>query len=500
MHLQLQFEKKEIPCLRTVKREVQNHEQTQELRVSDGMPDIGSIVGAWGQVILRSKEWQEDGMTVSGGTMVWVQYIPEEDGQPQCVESWLPFQMRWSFPGTQYDGKILTQCILRSVDARSTSARKLMLRTNVSVLGWALENEICELYEPTEIPEDIHLRKARYPVQLPVEAGEKAFALEEILQLPPSIPKLEKVVSYCLRPEITEEKLMNDKVIFRGNAVLHILYLADDGGQYAWDFDLPFTQYAELEKEYGEDAEVLLLPCVTALELDREADSLSVKIGLVCQYQISHRPVLEITEDAYSTRRKLDPILQELQLPGILESKTQTIHAQGTMPLDAMRLTDVEFRPLPVQTRNEGENSTIEVPGQFHLFYYDMEGIPRTGIHKWEQKVSMPQGDSVSTESISFALGKPQGTLMSGSVQLGSEITLITQTTASGTIPMITGLELGETQNLDPARPSVILRRPGGKSLWELAKESASSVEAIREANGLQTEPEDAQMLLIPVL
>ena len=498
--MQLQFEKKEIPCLRTVKREVQNQEQTQELRISDGMPDIGSIIGAWGQVILRGKEWQEDGMSVSGGTMVWVQYMPEEGGQPQCVESWLPFQMRWSFPGTQYDGKILTQCILRSVDARSTSARKMMLRTNVSVLGWAMENEACEVYEPVDVPDDVHLRKVRYPLQLPVEAGEKAFALEEILRLPPSVPKLEKIVRYSLRPEITEEKLMNDKVIFRGNAALHILYLADDGGQYVWDFDLPFTQYAELEREYGEDGEVLLMPCVTAMELDQEEDGLAVKIGLVCQYRIRHRRVVEITEDAYSIRRKLDPIFQEFQLPGILDSKSQTVHAQITVPLDAMRLTDVEFRPLPVCAHNAGENTYADISGQFHLFYYDMEGIPKTGTHKWEQKVSVPQGDAVSTEWIAFSVGNPQGTLMSGSAQLSSEIQLIRESKSAGVIPMVAGLEMGEVQPPDPARPSVILRRTDGKSLWEVAKESASSEEVIRQANGLQTEPEDTQILLIPVL
>ena len=68
MRVQLQFEKQELSCLHTVKREIQNQEQTQELRISDGMPDIGRIIGAWGQVILRGKEWQGDGMTVTGGT------------------------------------------------------------------------------------------------------------------------------------------------------------------------------------------------------------------------------------------------------------------------------------------------------------------------------------------------------------------------------------------------------------------------------------------------
>ena len=169
--MQLQFEKRGIPCLQTVKREAQSQEQTQELRISDGMPDIGSIIGAWGQVIVRSKEWLGDGMSVSGGTMIWVQYMPEEGGQPRCVESWLPFQMRWSFPQTQRDGSILTQCILRSVDARSTSARKMMLRANVSVLAWAVERQEKELFAPVDLPDDIQIKLQRYPMHLPAVIG-----------------------------------------------------------------------------------------------------------------------------------------------------------------------------------------------------------------------------------------------------------------------------------------------------------------------------------------
>ena len=168
--MQLQFAKQEISCLHTLKREVQSQEQTQEFRISDGMPDIGSIIGAWGQVILRGKEWQSEGMTVSGGTMVWVQYLPEEGGQPQCVESWLPFQMRWTLPETQHDGTIFAQCLLRSVDARSLSARKMMVRANVSILGWAMERGSKDLYEPENIPEDVQLLTKVYPMELHLSA------------------------------------------------------------------------------------------------------------------------------------------------------------------------------------------------------------------------------------------------------------------------------------------------------------------------------------------
>ena len=244
--MQLQFEKQQITCLQTVKREVQNQEQTQELRISDGMPDIGTIIGAWGQVILRSKEWLGDGISVNGGTMVWIRYMPEEGGESQCVEAWLPFQMRWNFPQTQHDGSILTQVMLDSVDARSLSSRKMMIRTNVSVLGWAMERQEQPVFLPKELPEDILLKTENYPMELPVEAGEKAFTLEETLDLPPSAPAVKERFHFCMNPEITEEKMMVDKLVFRGNAHLHLAYQTQDAGDYSWEFDLPFTQYNEL--------------------------------------------------------------------------------------------------------------------------------------------------------------------------------------------------------------------------------------------------------------
>ena len=55
--MELEFERKQIPCLRTLLRQLQTQEQTQELRVSEGMPDIGRVLCAWGQPILRGKEW-----------------------------------------------------------------------------------------------------------------------------------------------------------------------------------------------------------------------------------------------------------------------------------------------------------------------------------------------------------------------------------------------------------------------------------------------------------
>jgi hypothetical protein len=64
----------------------------------------------------------------------------------------------------------------------------------------------------------------------------------------------------------------------------------------------------------------------------------------------------------------------------------------------------------------------------------------------------------------------------------------------------VCALELGEEEKPDPDRASLILRRAGRNSLWELAKKYGSTVESILRANRLSGEPDPEKMLLIPVL
>ena len=89
--------------------------------------------------------------------------------------------------------------------------------------------------------------------------------------------------------------------------------------------------------------------------------------------------------------------------------------------------------------------------------------------------------------------------LADGAMTLKSEVPVSLKATARQEIPMVTGLSLGEERDPDPARPSLILHRAGNMRLWDLAKQSGSTVDAIRKANGIAEEPEPGRMLLIPV-
>ena len=117
--MELQFENKTCRYLRRNVWESKDQEQTLEVKLPEGMPDVGQVLTAWGQPVMRSKEWQDSTVQFAGGMMIWVLYVPEDGSEEQCIHGWIPFQMRWEFPQTQRDGTICVVPLLKSVDARS---------------------------------------------------------------------------------------------------------------------------------------------------------------------------------------------------------------------------------------------------------------------------------------------------------------------------------------------------------------------------------------------
>lgn len=498
--MELQFHKTELACLQPLKCQVQNQEQTQEVRLDDTMPAIDKVLCAWGQVLLRGKEWRSGGMNVSGGVMVWVLYVPEDGSEPQTVETWIPFQLKWEFPETRHDGFMSADCRLAAVDARSVSARKLMVRATVSVMGEALEPVQTQVYEPGELDPDVRLLRSSYPVKLPREAGEKSFELEEELTLPPSASGVEKIIRYSLQPEIIDQKVMAGKAVFRGSALLHVLYRAVDGELRTWDQEIPFSQFSELDREYGSDAEARVIPAVTGLELEvTEPNMLRLKAGLTGQYLVTDLSVVEVVEDAYSNGRVVTPRITGLEMPFILDDRRETVRLDQNQALDADKMVDVALMTEQPRLRREGDRLNMELSGSFQLLYYGSDGTLQGKTLPWEQTLPVTADENSRLTARLRPSGNPQAGAGAGNVSLRADLLADTLAMGAEGIPMVTGLELGEIRPADPNRPSLILRRAGNRSLWELAKACGSSVEAISQANRLQGEPEDDRMLLIPV-
>lgn len=496
--MEINFHQSICPYLNTLVQQVHTQEETQEIRLPEGMPDIGRVLGCWGQPLIRGKEWRSDEMVVSGGVMAWVLYVPEDEAQPRCVDAWIPFQIKWNLPDTQKDGVIHAGISLKGMDCRSISARKMMVRAGITAVGEAFTTEEAECYAPEENTlEDVQLLKSSYPVELPMEAGEKSFALEEELSLPGSV---KKIMCCQIHPVVTEKKVLVDKLVFRGTCRMHILYETEDGQIKSEKPEFGFSQFAELGNEYDNyaTANVSVLPTGLETELD-EAGKLMVKCGLAAQYIIFDRKMMELVEDAYSSTRKVTPVVQTLKLPVRLDSVKQQLPYEQTVPVEASRVLDVTCMWEQPGVRKMENMATAVLSCQYQVLYQDVDGnIEGTAVRgeiPWEMS-----SDNDNTVSLQVCAGYPDGMLTGDGVRISGEIQLDADVFSNCGMPMVIGLEVGEEIQPDAGRPSVILRKAGGKRLWDLAKECGSTVSAIEKANGLGGMPlEEEKILLIPV-
>jgi len=499
--MELQFQSGACRYLQASAREVQNTELTQEVRLSDGMPDIGRVLTSWGQVILRSKEWQGDLVTVSGGIMVWILYAPEDGTPPRCMDTWVPFQLKWEVKQSGAEGPIRVWPLLRFVDSRSVSARKMMVRAGVAAMGEAFSPAQTRIFYPAELPEDIQLLKNTYPIRIPKEAGEKTFLMDEELQVPAGTAQPERLLAYTMTPQVQEKRVTGDKVILRGTGKIHLIYRCAEGRIHAVDMEIQFSQFAQLEDTYGTDAHADIMVGTTNLELfQNDGSQLHMKCGLVAQYLITDRYLAEVAEDAYSPHRNMELKVEELNLPSILEQRTELIQAQQKLPgiegdvVDAVVLPD-----FPRQSR-KGDRIELDIPAQFQLLYYAPDGSLQGSSARWENNMQiMADPDS----SMSFQV-QPYGTVQTASgvdeLNLNAQLKLEMQTQTLTGIPMVAGLELGQLEEPAFDRPSLILCRREDQSLWNIAKRCGSTVEEIQRINRLEGQPEPNRMLLIPVL
>lgn len=497
--MELQFQKQVFSCLNPILQETKQTELTQELRLGEGMPDVGRILGTWGVPIMRGKQWTGDQITVSGGVMAWVLYAPEDGSECRSVDLWIPFQMRWDIPDCDRDGTIRVLPLVRFADSRTLSSRKIMVRVGLAIHGQAFCPMDFEVAEPGEGMDGVELLKRTYPVRLPKGAGEKVFVMDEEFALPEQQPGVSKILRYLVAPEISEKKVMGDKILFRGNLNLNLLYRDQEGNVRSWANPLPFSQFEEVDFPMEPDANAEIRMLVTGLELDMVDSRLHLKCNLAAQYLVDEQTLLELVQDAYGVNRDVDPQEEVLKLPVILEQRTDSLHGEQTLHGRRGTVLDAVFLPDFPRRRRNGPDSEMELSGMFYVLNRGEDGTIQGSSARWEGTRAMAAGEECTMDARLLAMDSIQALETGEGTSLSVPLQMETITGTNQELQMITGLELGAIREGDSDRPSLILCKAGKENLWNIAKRCGSTVGAIRQVNKLDEEPPEDRFLLIPV-
>ena len=479
-------------------------EETLETIVPDACPDILRLVDTQGKILLKSKTALDGRVTLTGTARLTVLYLPDGGTGPRSLEINIPFNI------SAEDKNIRTGCIVTAVprvagtDTRTINPRKVMTRVEVAVCvkvftasNLALCSGISAAEGTVEQLTETHQMFCISSIQ------EKQVAFEDDLNIPAGRPAAEEILSSRVELTCNDSKIIGNKLIFKGEAAVQLIYRPVDGGMDTADFTLPFSQITEVVG-VGEDGICNLeMSLLTAdFLLGGDGRTVSVSLSMLAQAVVREVRSAALLTDAYSTccrmsaertamdysvcqsegvgRQTVREVIETgLQIKSVVDSYCLIDRMMQNREAGEMRLTaqmvvtvlciteDGEFCAV---SRGFDVSCSIELPEECRC-QFDC----RCG-----NLVATPTADGVE---VRFSLEFPYLLFRSTSVSIVRDVSI--QDAA----------DEGAAQ-----KPSIVLRvLQDGERLWDVAKRYSTTIGDIVKANELESEqPGAGTLLLIP--
>lgn len=486
-----------------------SQEETRESIVPDAYPDMQAIVDVEGNITLKSKEAGSGRVSVSGNVSANVLYLPEGERTLKSIELQIPFTTGYDAHEITDDTEICVRAKLGSIDARMINSRKVLVRADILVEVRAFQRE--SLSHAAELENEaeggLHVRKERQELSFISQVREKTFVLSDDFSLPVGKAPIGEILKSRIRLHADEVKNVGNKLVFKGNAMIHLLYTSVHGEEQATlDFEAGFSQIMELDGD-GEGASYEIVLMLTNAYLENgmtEQGGISLELHAVAQVIERKTRELHYISDAYSTRFDLETGRTEYILDSLDDKETHLTEVRDSieLPTGVLRVIDASVHTGRVQWNTEEGKLVLRASTFLSVIYVTEEGELQGITRRFEAKAE-PDARENRNYSVTAEAGREALVLQSADgLEVKLPIAFAVHPTRKVRAIAIDSLSWDEDAPRDlEALPSVVVfHAEGGESLWHLAKRYASTEAQIMTANAIGEEavPYPGQLFIIP--
>lgn len=501
--MELVFQEQKLDTLHRILCDTVSQEQTADVIIPDSFSDAARVPDAFGTLLIRAEECSGDSAAVAGTVQAGALVVCE-DGSVQRVDAEIPFSVRRDFPKQEDECMMQCSCVLRSVDARLLNSRKILLRVCVSctITVYAPKTDTC--YDLSEPAPNLQMKRVVLPLRMPAQVGEKSFAINEVLELPNGKPEIARLLKCLYRAEIEEQRMVGNKAVFKGALTVHALYAGEDEELHTYDWSVPFSQYAELERELDEgDLRTELTLTSAEAEPDSQfgAHRLIVSVNLLAQCTVFCVQNVTVIEDAFCTDADFKPAWESWSVTGILDQQDFRETATAESDTQAQRIVDAWILPDEAAMQRAGDRMQIELPLTCSVLYYDADGDLQGKTLRPTVRMETQIADNAQCSVAQVSGGEIFCAAGSGGITLRAPVKVSVDSFAEHAISAVRGGEITPVEEAAQRRPAVLLRLTDQEeSVWEIAKSCRADLRLLTAANELSGASVPAgTLLLIPM-
>ena len=478
----------------------------------DYCPDIEKILRCKITPKIYNKHISGGQIQVDGTTVVTILYVDGEKNHLRACEQTVPFTATFQCKDIGENNAIEITTKAEYINCRALSQRRLAIHGAFSLYVKGVELDNTHLYHPDE-NEKIECDVRKIKVTALNSLSQSQFSVCDEISIS-NKPNIEAILTSDVKANITEYKVVSEKLMLKGELWVKLLYLSniEKGDLQQLDYILPFSQIIDCVNLKEEDI-IKVSMNLMCFDMHLKNDvlgenpliSLDAKISVTTYGYTEIEP--NIINDAYSTE-----IVTEIEKNTIPLFTDLTVLKDTFMLKESLSLEDIKISEIcemgcdNIQLTPTLSGDTVTLNGKINVsvLALDQEKIPLYFERSIDITKEIQGNFSANTVldsefevvSMSYRLGEENN------LELRCEIKYSIMTGNKENFVIVSKIIGNEDNPIRKNKCALTLYYAQiGENLWDIAKSYNTKVDMIYEENNLENNVlENQQMLLIPIV
>lgn len=477
----------------------------EDYNVPDTKEDVKQIIQGSGTVKVEDIQLTENYLRVSGKLYFQILYLTDTgEAKPAVLEGKLPIEEMVYLDGSDRESYFI-QNLRVEFTATLVHSRKVSIRAMIEMeIGReTLEDEATTVDIESSVPVYKNMRKVNL---LELHTTKKdTYRIKEEITLPGTKESIGQLLLTDISSRKLEIRLGQDELRLQGELLVFCMYLSEDGKTDWLEQSVPYEGRLEcsgVEEGMYYFVQNTLDDTLVDVRLDEDGEMrvLGIEGTLSLRMNIYQEEEMELLADLYSLEQNCVfdtreasyeelliqnhskcKVSERLSLPELKEDVLQICHSDGAVQVEHMEQTE------------EG----IQMEGILHLSFLYLKANDELPFGSWQGMVPFswllecPEMSEEVRYQISYHVEQLSVNLA------GSEAVVVKAVLAFDTfVRKPVQMHVIKNVEFQPLSMEEIESRPGivgyivkdGDELWNLAKRYMTTVEGIKEVNGLDSE------------
>lgn len=479
-----------------------------DVTLPDYCPDIMRILRCTITPGIATAGASGDRVTAEGTAVVRVIYV-SDSGRISCYEQTVPFSKSINVSGLEENVCVRAVASTQYCNCRAVNQRRAdihgCIAISFTVTAIKKQEILCGVNGA-----GVQLRKKSMKISDMICRLEKMFVLNEVKELDEDSPAVLRILHTRACARVSEVKAITNKILLKGEVWAKITYCTDDGQVCCVEHTMPISQIIEAEG-IDENTNNCVHLDVCSFEAVPKADSagemklMDITARVTAFVTACCEKELETVCDAYSTEYEADCEKQMMSLETLSGAFSDICLCRGTIeaPEAVADITDVWC--TGVTEKSFIVSGKVKISGSLSVcvLYQSADSQPcmaeKSIDYEYERDVSV-QGANARCEPWVYPGECVASAGGSGKIEIKAEINISAEIYEINEDRIISNISVDESKTRQSTAAALtIYYSEQGESVWNIARRYNTTVEAVMNENGLDSETVGSRrMLLIP--